>query len=215
MKTTRNVLFVSVGTLALILAVALTGSGRAIAQTTVEPLRVVLENVARIVGDVRITNAADSPIPTRVEGPVGIVSSPTAALYTKPVLRPVDTFSREVTIDLLPTQFSGAASFVVPFNKLLKIEGFSGFAQVAQPDWQAPLVRFFTTTNGEYVGHLVFANKGAGGWFLYAPGWGGSQAYADPGSTVNVTFSRPLLGSGSATGPASMTLTFVGHYIDQ
>jgi hypothetical protein len=35
------------------------------------------------------------------------------------------------------------------------------------------------------------------------------------GSTVEVLFSRRLLGQASSTGPASMTLTFVGHDIDQ
>jgi hypothetical protein len=35
------------------------------------------------------------------------------------------------------------------------------------------------------------------------------------GSTVEVLFNRPLLGQASSTGPASMTLTFVGHYIDR
>lgn len=215
MKTTRNIMFASVSVLALVLTLALTAPGRAIAQTTGEPLRVVLEGIGRIVGDVRITNAADSPIPTRVEGPIEIVSTSAAPVLTRRVLRPSDTFSKEVTINLTATQFSGIATFHVPATKLLAIEGFSGFAQVAQPAWQYPQVRFKTTTNGDTAWHLVFANQGGGGWFLSAPGWGGNQAYADPGSTVEVFFSRPLLGSTAATGSASMTLTFVGHYVDQ
>ena len=215
MKTSRNILFVSGGLFALVLTLALTTSGRAIAQTTGEPLRVVLEGIGRIVGDVRITNAADAPIPTRVEGPMEIVSSPGTAVRTRYGLRPADTFSRQVTIDLAANQFSGTASFAVPATRLLAIEGFSGFAQTAHPVWQYPTVRFSTTTNGEFAGHLVFASQTGGGWFLYAPGWGGNQAYADPDSTVEVFFSRPLLGPAQATGPASMTLTFVGQYIDQ
>lgn len=215
MKTARNILFVSVSVLALVLTLALTAPGRAIAQTTGEPLRVVLEGIGRIVGEVTITNAADSPIPTRVEGPIEIVTSPTTPVLTRGVLRPADTFSKEVTIDLTSTQFSGIESFHVPATKLLAIEGFSGFAQTAHPAWQFPQVRFKTTTNGDSALHLVFANQGGGGFFLYAPGWGGNQAYADPDSTVEVFFSRPLLGPASATGPASMTLTFVGHYVDQ
>ena len=215
MKRIRNIMFASVSVLALVLTLALTAPGRVVAQTTGEPLRVVLDGISRIVGDVRITNAADSPIPTRVEGPIEIVSAAAAPVFTKRVLRPSDTFTKEVTINLTATQFSGTATFNVPATKLLAIEGFSGFAQVAQPAWQFPQVHFKTTTNGDTSSHLVFANQGGGGWFLSAPGWGGNQAYADPGSTVEVFFSRPMLGSSVATGSASMTLTFVGHYVDQ
>ena len=213
MKTSRNVLFVSGALFGLLLSLALTASDGAIAQTS-EPLRVMLEGIGRIVGDVRITNAADSPIPTRVEGPLEITSSPGTPVAMKSGLRVVDTFSKEVTINLGPTQFSGTASFEVPGAKLLAIEGFSGFAQTAHP-WQYPIVRFRTKTNGEFAMHVVFANQAGDGWVLSPPGWGGNQAYADPDSTVELFFGRSLPSPGSNGGAASMTLTFVGHFIDQ
>jgi len=158
MKTFRNILVASGAGFGLLLTLALTASDRAIAQTS-EPLRVVLEGIGRIVGDVRITNAADSPIPTRIEGPMEIISSPGTAVQMRPGLRVVDTFSKQVTINLGPTQVSGTASFEVPGAKLLAIEGFSGFAQTAHPAWQYPTVRFRTKTNGEFALHLVFAKE--------------------------------------------------------
>ena len=110
MKTSRNILVASGAVFSILLTLALTGSGRAIAQTS-EPLRVVLDGIGRIVGDVRITNAADSPIPTRVEGPMEIISSPGTAVQMRYGLRVVDTFSKQVTINLGPSQVSGTASF--------------------------------------------------------------------------------------------------------
>jgi len=214
MKTSRNILFASGALFALLLTLALTVSDRAIAQTS-EPLRVVLDGIGRIVGDVKITNAADSPIPMQVQGPMEITNSPGAAVLTRQALRVADTFSREVTINLGPSQSSDIASFHVPAARLLAVEGFSGFAQTAHPAWQYPTVRFRTTTNGEPALHLVFANQAGNSWVLYAPGWGGNHAYADPDSTVDVFFGRPLLGPAPNTGAASMTLTFVGQYIDQ
>jgi hypothetical protein len=219
MKTSRNVLLASGALVALVLTLALTVSGRAVAQTTGQPLRVVLEGIGRIVGDVRITNAADSPIPTRVEGAMEVISSPGTAVRTRYGLRLADTFSRQVTINLGPSQFSGTASFKVPASRLLAIEGFSGFAQTSHPAFPYasgpyPSVHYKTTTNGELIGHYVFVSQTAGGWSLQAPGWGGNKAYADPDSKVDVHFSRPL-GPASFNGPASMTLTFVGQYIDQ
>ena len=214
MKTSRNILVASGALFGLLLALALTASDRAVAQTS-EPLRVMLEGIGRIVGDVRITNAADSPIPTRVEGPLEITSSPGTAVAMRSGLRVVDTFSKEVTINLGPSQSSSITSFAVPGVKLLAIEGFSGFAQTSHPAWQYPTVHFRTMTNGEPALHVVFANQAGDSWILYAPGWGGNQAYADPGSTVDVFFGRPLLGPAPQTGAASMTLTFVGHFIDQ
>ena len=213
MKTSRNVLFASGALFGLLLMLALTVSDSAIAQTS-EPLRVVLDGIGRIVGDVRITNAADSPVPTRVEGPMEIISSPGTAVQMRSGLRVVDTFSKQVTINLGPSQMSGTASFEVPGAKLLAIEGFSGLAQTAHPTWQYPVVRFRTMTNGEFAVHWVSASQAGGDWVLHAPGWGG-KAYADPDSTVDVFFSRPAPGTGPSPGPASMTLTFVGQFIDQ
>jgi hypothetical protein len=134
MKTSRNVLFASGAVFGVLLTLALTVSDSVIAQTS-EPLRVVLDGIGRIVGDVRITNASDSPIPTRVEGPLEMTTSPGTALQMRSGLRVADTFSKQMTINLGPSQFSATASFQVPGAKLLAIESFSGFAQTAH-SWQ-------------------------------------------------------------------------------
>jgi hypothetical protein len=78
MKRFRNLFFALAGLLALVITVTLATNGRTLAQITSEcikicdevPVRVVLANVARIVGDVRIINDSDSPIPTRLNGAV-------------------------------------------------------------------------------------------------------------------------------------------------
>lgn len=216
MKRFKNFLIASVGFLILVLTLTLTDVGRAVAQSTGEcirictdaPLRVAVENIARIVGDVRITNDSDSPVPTRVNGPVHIASSPRNAVQTRATLLVTDIFQKEVKITLEPNDLSSTASFTVPASKLLAIEGWAGFAQMGHP-LQFPQVHFKTTANGDPGFYPVFTQPGAGGWFLQHPGWGG-KAYADPGSTVEVIFAR-----NGGTGTATMTLTFTGHYIDQ
>ncbi len=218
MKRFRNLLLASAGLLVFVLSLMLTTGGRTIAQITSEciricdevPVRVALANVARIVGDVRITNDDDSPIPTRVSGAIQVDSSPRNALRTKSGLQVTDIFQREVTITLAPGDSNEKVSFLVPQSRLLVIEGASGFAQMG-PGPQAPQIIFKTTANGDPGVHLVFAQPGGGGWNLSAPGWGSALAYADPASTVEVTFAR----AGITIGTATMTLTFTGHFIDQ
>lgn len=216
MKRFRSLLLASVGLLAFALAVSLSGAGRVIARQAQEcvkicdeiPLSTVVRNVITVIGDVKITNDSDSPIPTRVNGPIQIASSTRDAVRTKPVLQVTDVFQREVKITLEPNDQISTASFNVPQNRLLVIEGWSGFAQMGST-LQYPKVSFKTTANGELGSFLVFAQPGGGGWFLYHPGWG-AKAYADPDSTVEVTFLRF-----GFTGTATMTLTLTGYYIDQ
>ncbi len=216
MKRFRNFLLASVGFFVLALAVSLSGVGRAVRGQAEEcvricddkPLSTVVQNILRVIGDVKITNDSDSPIPTRVNGPVQIASSPRDSVRTKAVLLVTDVFQREVKVTLEPNDLIGTASFTVPTSKLLVIEGWTGFAQMGGP-LQLPKVLFKTTANGDLGSHLVFAQLGGGGWFLSQPGFGGN-AYADPASTVEVIFTRT-----GTTGTATMTLTFTGHYIDQ
>ena len=216
MKRFRNFLLASAGFFALTLAVSMSGVGSAIARQAQEcvricddkPLSTVVQNVLRVIGDVKITNDSDSPIPTRVNGPVQIASSPRDSVRTKATPLVTDVFQREVKITLEPNDLIGTASFTVPASKLLVIEGWSGFAQMGSP-LQFPKVLFKTTANGDLGSYLVFAQPGGGGWFLHHPGWG-AKAYADPASTVEVTFARS-----GGTGTATMTMTFKGHYIDQ
>ena len=219
MKRFRNFLLASAGLLVFVLSLMLTTGGRTIAQITSEciricdevPVRVALTNVARIVGDVKISNDGDSPIPTRVNGAIQVDSSPRNALRTKSGLQVTDIFQREVTITLAPGDSNEKVSFLVPQSRLLVIEGASGFAQMG-PGAQAPQVNFKTTANGDPAFHLLFSLPASGGgWNLSAPGWGPVLAYADPASTVEVTFAR----AGITIGTATMTLTFTGHFIDQ
>jgi hypothetical protein len=216
MKRFRNFLIASVGFLVFALAVSLSGFGSAVARQAQEcvkicdeiPLSTVVRNVITVIGDVKITNDSDSPIPTRVNGPIQIASSSRNAISTKASLLVTDVFQREVKITLEPNDVIGTASFNVPQSRLLVIEGWSGFAQMGSA-LQYPKVFFKSTANGDLGTYPVFAQPGGGGWFLYHPGWGG-KAYADPGSTVEVTFTRS-----GVTGTATMTMTFTGHYIDQ
>jgi len=216
MKSFRNLLLGAAGILFLTLSIALATGSRAIAQISSEcikicdeiPIRVVLTNVARIVGDVKITNDDDSPIPTRVNGAIQVDSSTRNALRTKQVLEVTDTFQREVTITLEPGDPTESVSFHVPQSRLLVIEGVSGYAQMGVVA-QAPHVFFKTTTNGEIAGRLLFSSPNGGGlWNIYGQS---IPSYADPASTVEVTFAR----FPNSTGTAKLSLTFTGHFIDQ
>ena len=202
MKRPRDFLFVSAGFLILVLTLTHTTSGRAIAQ-----------EFLRVVGDVRIINSLDSPIPIRANDPIPVASSPDKPVMTTTTLAAINVFQKEVKISLPPMVLGGTASFVVPNLKLLAIESVSGFAKTgpAPVGWgiNDPTVIFNTTVNGNQAGHFVNEQPAGDGWFLSA-GYGGIVAYADPDSTVNVLFLRK---SGSGTG--TMTLTFTGHFIDQ
>jgi hypothetical protein len=214
MKRFRNLLLASAGLMVVAITVTLATGGRALAQLTGEcikicdevPIRVVLANVARIVGDVKITNDSDSPIPTKLNGSVLVDSSAQNAVRTRSGLQVTDVFQREVKITLEPNQIAEKVSFVVPQSRLLVIESFSGFATMGHP-LQSPIVNFQTVANGEAGVH---SEQVIGGWSLFPPGGAFSKAYADPSSKVEVRFLRT-----GGTGTATMTLTFTGHYIDQ
>lgn len=212
MKRLRNLLVASVGLLTLALAVSQLVPGRAIARQAQECVKICdevpLSTIVKNLVDVKISNDSDSPIPTRVNGAIEIASSPRRAVSTKSGLQVTDVFQREVKITLEPNDFVSTATFNVPQNRLLVIEGWSGFAQMGHP-LQAPQVFLKATGNGNTVGVPVFAEPGGGGWFLQHLGWGG-KLYADPDSKVEVTFAR-----NGGIGTATMTLTLTGHFIDQ
>ena len=216
MKRFRTLLLVSVGLVAFVLIVSQTGPGKAFARQAQEcvkicdeiPLSTVVRNVITVIGDVKITNDSDSPIPTRLNGPIQIASSTRDSVRTKPTLQVTDVFQREVTIILEPNDQIGTASFNVPQSRLLVIEGWAGFAQMGHP-LQVPHVTIKATGNGNTAFFPVFSEPGGGGWFLKHLGWGG-KVYADPDSTVEIRFVRT-----GTVGTATMTLTLSGHYIDQ
>jgi len=216
MRRIRNFLIASIGFFVFALAVSLSGFGSAVARQAQEcvkicdeiPLSTVVRNVITVIGDVKITNDSDSPIPTRVNGPIQIASSTRDSVRTKPTLQVTDVFQREVTITLEPNDQIGTASFNVPQSRLLVIEGWAGFAQMGHP-LQVPHVSIKATGNGNTAFFPVFAEPGGGGWFLSHLGWGG-KVYADPDSTVEIRFVRT-----GTVGTATMTLTLTGHYIDQ
>jgi len=218
MKSFRNLLLASAGILFLALSLAMATGSRTIAQISSEcikicdeiPIRVALTNVARIVGDVKITNDGDSPIPTRVNNAIQVESSTRNPLRTKPVLEVTDTFQREVTITLEPGDSTEKVSFQVPQSRLLKIEGASGIAQMGAVI-QFPQVFFRTTANGDPGVHILFSSlyPGNGVYSIFEPS--PVLGYADPASTVEVSFSRVP----NSTGTAKLSLTFTGHFIDQ
>ena len=217
MKRFRNVMLASFGLIFILtLTLTLTSRGRAVAQETREcikicddaPLSTVVKNILSVIGEVKISNDSDSPIPMRASGPIQIASSSVNAVRTKPVLQVTDTFQREVKITLEPNDNTSTTTFNVPQSRLLVIEGWEGFAQMGHP-LQYPYVHFKTIANGSPVNIPVFAQSGGGGWFLSHLGWG-FKAYADPDSTVEVTFTR-----GNTIGTATMTLVLTGHYVDQ
>lgn len=218
MKRFRNLFLASAALLSIVVTVTLATSGRTLAQITSDcikicdevPLRVVLTNVARIVGEVKITNDGDTPIPTRLNGAVLVDSSANNAVRTRLALQVTDVFQREVVITLEPGQFTETASFLVPQSRLLAIEAASGFAQMGTA-FQAPAAFFRTVANGDQAGRLFSSQQASGGWILSPIGWGSPLLYADPASKVEVTFSR----LGGAVGTAKATITFSGHYIDQ
>ena len=156
MKRFRNVLLASIGLIFILtLALALTGAGRAVAQGTRDcikicddaPLSTVVKNILSVIGEVKISNDSESPIPARVTGPIQIASSSSNAVRTKPALQVTDTFQREVKITLEPNDHSSTTTFNVPQSRLLVIEGWGGFAQMGNPV-QFPQVYFKTIANG-------------------------------------------------------------------
>jgi hypothetical protein len=216
MKRSRYLLLASVVIIGLVLAVSQSRAGRVIARQAQDcikicdetPLSTIVKNVISVVGEVKISNDSDSPIPTRLNGPIRVASSSRDSISTRSALLVTDVFQREVKITLEPNDFVSTATFTVPQNRLLVIEGWAGFAQMGQA-LQVPQVTLRATGNGNTVGAPVFAEPGGGGWFLHHPGWGG-KLYADPDSTVEVRFARS-----NAIGTATMTLTLTGHFIDQ
>lgn len=216
MKRFRNLLLASGGLVVFALVVSQLGPGRAIARQAQEcikicdevPLSTIVKNLVTVVGNVKISNDSDSPIPTRVNGAIQIASSARDAVRTRSALLVTDVFQREVKITLEPNDFTSTATFTVPQSRLLVIEGWMGFAQMGQAI-QFPQVTIKATGNGNPVFAPVFIEPGGGGWFLNHPGWGG-KLYADPDSTVEVRFAR-----NGTIGTATMTLTLTGHFIDQ
>jgi hypothetical protein len=219
MKRSRYLLLASVVIIGLVLAVSQSRAGRVIARQAQDcikicdetPLSTIVKNVISVVGEVKISNDSDSPIPTRVNGSIDIASSPRRAVSTKATILVTDVFQKEVKITLPPNDLNGTASFTVPQSRLLAIEGWAGSAQMGHLT-QFPHVHFKTTANGDPGVYPVFAQfgqPGSGAFFLSQPGWLG-KVYADPASTVEVTFLRS-----NPIGTATMSLTFTGHYIDQ
>jgi len=216
MKRFRNLLLVLVGLVGLAVMVSQLVLGKAIARQAQDcvkicdevPLSTIVKNLVSVVGDVKISNDSDSPIPTRLNGPIRIASSSRDAITTRATLLVTDVFQREVKITLEPSDFVSTTTFTVPQSRLLVIEGWAGFAQMGHVA-QFPQVTIKTTGNGNPAGALVFAQPGGGGWFLNDPSWG-IKLYADPDSTVEVRFARS-----NAIGTATMTLTLSGHFIDQ
>ena len=218
MKRVRNFMFASAGLLMIVVTVAVATGERTIAQITAEcikicdevPVRVALTNIARIAGDVRITNESDSPIPTKLNGAVLVDSSAQNAVRTRSALQVTDVFQREVVITLEPGQITETSTFSVPQSRLLAIESASGFAQMGAPT-QAPVVVVRTIANGDPAGRIFMAQLSSGGWILSPVSWGSPLLYADPGSKVELKFSRV----GTAVGTATATVTLSGHFIDQ
>ena len=219
MKRARYLLLASVGLIGLVLVVAQSRAGRVIAPQAQDcikicdevPISTIIKNVISVVGEVKINNDSDSPIPTRVNGSIDIASSSRRAVSTKATLLVTDVFQREVKITLPPNDSSCTATFNVPQSRLLAIEGWAGSAQMGHIT-QFPVVHIKTTANGDPGVYSVFVQPGqigSGAFFLSQPGWLGN-VYADPSSTVEVTFLRS-----NPIGTATMTLTLTGHYIDQ
>lgn len=216
MKRLRTLLLALVGLSAVALGASQLIPGRAIAQQAEEcikicdevPLSTVLKDLVTVIGNVKISNDSDSPIPTRLNGPISVASSSRDAISTRSALLVTDVFQREVKITLEPNDFNSTATFSVPQSRLLVIEGWAGFAQMGQA-LQFPVVTIKATGDGNTVLCPVFTEAAPGGYFLKHLGWGG-KLYADPDSTVEVRFARY-----TAVGTATMTLTLTGHYIDQ
>ena len=198
MKRFRNLVLASAGLVVVAITVTLATGGRALAQ------------VAQFIGDVKIINDSDSPIPTRVNGSVLVDSSAQHAVRTRPALQVTDVFQREVVITLEPGQVTETASFLVPQARLLVIETATGFAEMG-PGAQAPAVVIKTFANGDAAQRVLSSQPVSGGWILSPFGFGPLFGYADPASKVEVRFTR----LGVTVGTAKATITLTGHYIDQ
>ncbi len=151
--------------------------------------------------------------------PVNVVNSPVVRVGNTPAdpvpVRNVDDgaqpFQEAIQVVLLPGTRDDVATFTVPAGKRLVIEHFSALAQ--GPQGQRYLAWVSTTLNGVTpVGNfLVFTqqttNVSGDTYTATQP----MRVYADPGTTVRVTFSRGFDDTGGATFDANIS----GYFVDQ
>jgi len=243
MKRLKSCLLASVGLVILAVTLSFTTPGRAIAQrvkddciricdTASNPLHVIVQGITRVTGDVTINN--QNAIATTVTGPVQVSTSRGEALFVVPRMRLEDKFQKSASLQLADGQHEVSTTFAVPARKLLVIVSAIGVAQTNtilescgpfcasfDAECQHPSVRVKTNTDNSDFQHLlatVLSSPPPNPTIedTFQPLWNvGSllQLYADPGTEVEVIFKRSNTSKG-IRGPASLSLTLSGHYVD-
>jgi len=237
----KSCLLASAGLVILATTLSFTTPGRAFAQrvgedcvricdTASNPLHVIVNGITRVRGEVTINN--ENAIATTVTGPVQVTTSPREPLLVVQRLKVDDIFQKSVSLAMENGQSEvSTPTFVVPAGKILVIESAFGTALVNQlvvgNGWgtsltsepQHPSVLIRTSTDNSAFQHPLAATGSGpgeidGGYLKYIWNIGGLiQLYADPGTEIQVIFKRPNTDKGKK-GPASLSLTLSGHYID-
>lgn len=243
MKRYKSCLLASTGLVILAVTLSFTTPGRAFAQrvgedciricnTASNPLHVIVQGITRVTGDVRINN--ENAIATTVTGPVQVSTSRGESLSVVPRMRLEDKFQKSASLELADGQHEVSTTFAVPAGKLLVIisaigvaqtntilEGCGQFCASFDVECQHPSVRIKTNTDNIAFQHLlatVLSSLPPNPTIeqTFQPLWNvGSllQLYADPGTEIEVIFRRPNTDKGKK-GPASLSLTLSGHYVD-
>lgn len=143
--------------------------------------------------------------------PVRVVNPPAAAPAKHP-------FQRSFFIEVPSGSLSATASFIVPAGKRLVIEFVAGNTRLS--DWELVRLTLRTTAGGESAGHELTPNT-------YRRGFEGSdppvhpdliigfsqlvRVYADPGTSVQLTFLRT---ENREISPAGLAASLSGYLVD-
>jgi len=188
-------------TLFLALALALGMGPRAYAQSVSLPVRVV--------------NGASHPLPVVLAAPADVNVLTLPPVESRPAKTP---FQRELYIEVPSGTMSATQSFMVPAGRRLVIEFVAGNTRLS--DWEYVRLTLRTIAGGESVGHelapTTYRRAFEGSQPPYNPDLviGFSQlvkVYADPGTSVNLTFLRT---ENREASPAGLTASVSGYLVD-
>jgi hypothetical protein len=166
---------------------------------------------------VRVTNGERQPVPVVVTAPadVNVLSLP--PLQSRPAATRMP-FQREFYIEVPSGSLSASQSFMVPVGKRLVLEFAAGNTRLS--DWEYVRLTLRTIAGGESVGHELApttyrrAFEGSDPPFTPDLVIGFSQLvriYADPGSSVSLTFLRT---ENREARPGAVAASVSGYLVD-
>lgn len=166
---------------------------------------------------VRVTNGAERPVPVVSTSPVDVNVLSLASLQTRPTATRMP-FQREFSIQVPTGSMSASETFMVPAGKRLVLEFVAGNTRLS--DWEFVRLILRTIASGESAGHELAPTT-------YRRGFEGSnpplhpdlnigfsqlvRIYADPGSSVSLTFLRTEI---REAGTAVLATSVSGYLVD-